>query len=343
MDEARERALLRVLNRVQSHLPLEPRPFASVGEELGLSESMVLELLGEARERRLLRQLGAIFDAGGLGYSSSLVAARYPEAAIDEAARIIGDYPGVSHNYRRAHELNLWYTIATPPGEALDGVVATLSRLSGAERTLVLPTLRRFKLAVRLDVSGEGVAPEDLEASPALSPGPSGPGLDALAIGTVRALQDELALVPEPFAMAAERKGLDPAELLASARELHQSGVLRRVAATLRHREAGFKANGMGVWQATEEECDQAGPVMATFPEVTHCYRRPTGEGWPYSLFTMIHARTESEVVASMTRLSAATGLDRYDVLFSTTEFKKRRTRYFTDEWDEWKKRTAGR
>jgi DNA-binding Lrp family transcriptional regulator len=267
------------------------------------------------------------------------VAASYPEDRIDEAAAIIGQCPGVSHNYRRNHAFNLWYTVSVPPNEALEDLVNRLRIETEADQTLLLPTIRRFKLAVRLGLSRDPDPALSAEAGDTPDQRLRYAPLSPMDMRAVRALQDDFPLDPEPFRVLAAREGLEPGALLQAARGLHTAGALRRLAATLRHREAGFRANGMVVWQAADAQCSEAGVVMARFAEVSHCYQRPTYPDWPYNLYTMIHAREEAQVEASAVAISAATGLRTYEILYSTTEYKKRRSRYFTDEWETWKQR----
>ena len=106
----------------------------------------------------MLRQLSAIFDTRALGYTSALVAAKVDPDHIDDAAAVINAHPGVSHNYKRNHAYNLWYTIAVPPGESLDEHIDVLHRESGALVTRKLPTLKLYKIGVKLDMTGKTAA-----------------------------------------------------------------------------------------------------------------------------------------------------------------------------------------
>src|SRR4029450_8202954 len=140
---------------VQWDFPLEPRPFAVLGERLGLSEPEVRERIGKVKKLGVLAQLRASLDAGALGYGSALVAAQIDPDRVDEAAAVISAHPGVSHNYKRNHAYNLWYTIAVPPGDSLDDHIEVLHRTSGALVTRKLPTLTLYKIGVKLDMTGQ--------------------------------------------------------------------------------------------------------------------------------------------------------------------------------------------
>ena len=121
-----------LLNAVQWDFPLEPRPYAVLGERLGISEPEVRERIAKVKEaRRAAPALGDLRHRA-LGYTSALVAAKIDPDHIDEAAAIVSAHPGVSHNYKRNHAYNLWYTIAVPPGASLDDHIDVLHRESGA-------------------------------------------------------------------------------------------------------------------------------------------------------------------------------------------------------------------
>ena len=118
--------------------------------------------------------------------------------------------------------------------------------------------------------------------------------------------------------------------------------LLRRVAAILFHRRAGFSANGMGVWRVPEDRILDVGPRMAAFRGISHCYQRPTYEDWPYSVFTMAHGRSKEECDAILDSISEASGITERATLYSSTEYKKIRMLYFTDAFREWEREYAG-
>jgi siroheme decarboxylase len=331
-----------LLNAVQWDFPLESRPFAALATRLGVSEPEVRARVGKVKDTGVLRQLSAIFDTRALGYSSALVAAKVEADHIDDAAEVVSVHPGVSHNYKRNHAYNLWYTVAVPPGESLDDHVDVLHRSSGALVTRKLPTLRLYKIGVKLDMTGKTAAdakakveaherPERKAEMPA-------PDLSELEIDTIRVVQDDLPTVERPFAAYGERigGGIAEDEVLGLLRSFKERKLMRRFAAVMNHRSAGFKANAMGVWAVPEDELEELGPRMAGFAAVSHCYRRPTYDDWPYSVFTMIHGRSARDCEATVEAIRSETGVDEYCLLWSIKEYKKVRLRYFTPEWSEW-------
>jgi DNA-binding Lrp family transcriptional regulator len=143
-------------------------------------------------------------------------------------------------------------------------------------------------------------------------------------------------VISEPYGPAAERLGVTPAEVLKRLESLRERGGLRRVAAILYHRRAGFSANGMGVWEVPEDQVFETGKRMAAFRGVSHCYQRPTYADWPYSVFTMAHGRSKEECDAVLDAIAEATGIAGRATLYSSTEFKKVRMIYFTDDFRRW-------
>ena len=333
----------RLLNLMQGRFPIAQRPYAHVAEAAEISEEETMERVRHLLDERIIRQVTPIFDTRALGYSSTLVAAKVDPENPWRAANIINAHPGVSHNYLRNHEFNIWFTIATEPDSplGLEGTLEVLGRIAGAESIRQLPTLKLFKIRMDLEMEGgtdalskaaEPVEPAETERQP----------YDELDIAVIKALQGDLPVVPEPFAPAAAGLGMPQATLLAHLESMQERRLLRRVAAILFHRRAGFSANGMGVWKVPDEQILDIGPRMAAFRGISHCYQRPTYEDWPYSVFTMAHGRSKEECDAILDSIAESTGIEERSTLYSSTEFKKIRLLYFTDDYRDWEREHAG-
>ena len=334
-----------LLNIVQSHFPLDPTPFARLAEQVEIPESEVIARLESLKERRIIRQISAIFDTRALGYKSTLVAMEIPADRLDAAAKIINQHPGVSHNYKRNHNFNLWFTVATPPTSDIEATVDRMHTLAGATSTRILPTLRLFKIGVELDMTGKAdltrrSAPvytsekREQAAKYEITPGD---------IDFIRAIQDDMELVPRPFLPGAQSLGMTEEEYLGIARKLVGTGHLRRVAAILFHRRAGYAANGMAVWKVPEDKVMEIGPQMASFSVVSHCYLRPIYPDWQYNIFTMLHGHKVADCYTVAKSISEATGVGEYTLLFSSKEYKKTRVRYYTPELDAWEAKYMGK
>jgi len=327
----------RLLNLMQGSFPLAPRPYAAVATLAEIEEDEVLSRVTRLVDERIIRQVTPIFDTRVLGYSSMLVAAKVDAENPHRAAKVVNAHPGVSHNYLRNHDFNLWFTIATEPGSKLgvEGTLEVLQREMGAESIRQLPTLKLFKINMNLEMAGgtkdlaaAGVAAEPLE--------PEAIELSDADIALIRTLQGDMPVVAEPYAPAAEELGITVETLLGQLESLRERRGLRRVAAILYHRRAGFSANGMGVWNVPEERIMELAPQMAAYRGISHCYQRPTYEDWPYSVFTMAHGRSKEECDAILDSIAADTGIDDWSTLYSSTEFKKIRLLYFTDAHERW-------
>jgi len=327
----------RLLNLMQSRFPLRPRPYAAVAAEAEISEDETLARVERLVRERIIREVTPIYDTRALGYQSMLVAAKVDAEHPQRAAAIVNSHPGVSHNYLRTHDFNLWFTVAVEPDSALglDGTLEVLQRLTGAESIRQLPTLKLFKIRMDLEMekgtaalaaAAQAVEPAELEPQP----------YDDFDVAVIRATQGHQPIVAEPYAEPAARLGLPVDRLLEHLEGMRERRLLRRVAAILFHRRAGFSANGMGVWNVPGERIPELGPRMAAVRGISHCYQRPTYPDWPYSVFTMAHGRSKEECDAILDSIAELTGIEERATLYSSTEYKKVRLLYFTDDYRRW-------
>jgi DNA-binding Lrp family transcriptional regulator len=327
----------RLLNLMQGSFPLAPRPYAAVARAAEIGEAEALARVSRLVEQRIIREVTPIYDTRALGYSSMLVAAKVDAEYPHRAAEIINSHPGVSHNYLRDHDFNLWFTLAVEPDSALglQGTLDVLQRLTGAESIRQLPTLKLFKIRMDLEMekgtdalatAAEATEPAETERQP----------YDDVDIEVIRATQGKQPVVAEPYAEPAERLGMPVEALLGHMEGMIERRLLRRVAAILYHRRAGFSANGMGVWKVPEDQIPELGPRMAAVRGVSHCYQRPTYPDWPYSVFTMAHGRSKEECDAILDSIAEMPGVEGRATLYSSTEFKKVRLLYFTDDFKRW-------
>ncbi|MGD0197622.1 MAG: Lrp/AsnC family transcriptional regulator [Solirubrobacteraceae bacterium] len=332
----------KLLNLMQGSFPLEARPYGAVAQLAGITEEETLARVEHLLRARIIRQVTPIYDTRALGYESMLVAAKVDAEHPWRAAQIINEHPGVSHNYLRNHEFNMWFTIAVERESrlGLQGTLEVMQELTGATSIRQLPTLKLFKIRMDLEMEGGTQALATAGAEPVPAP-LERVEYDELDVAVIRATQGDMEVVPEPYAPAAAKLGLAVPTLLAHMTGMRERGLLRRVAAILYHRRAGFSANGMGVWKVPAEQIAELGPRMASFRGISHCYQRPTYEDWPYSVFTMAHGRSKEECDAVLEAIALDTGIADRATLYSSTEFKKIRLLYFTDDFRLWEARHA--
>ena len=332
-----------ICNVIQSDFPLVDRPFLKIAEDLGVTEQEVMDRIVELKRKNVVRQIGAIFDTRRLGYKTTLVAMRIPEDALDAAAQVINRHPGVSHNYARNGQFNLWFTLAVSPFEDLDETLERMVKETGAEATRKMPTIKFFKIGVNFDmVKQESDATnyfkpdepvEKKDGAPKIDPDwNTAQRLTDFDISFIREMQEDLLIIPEPFKEMSEELGVDTAGLFAHVDDMVGRKLMRRFSAVLHHRRAGFAANAMGVWNVPEERSEEVGLLMAESRSVTHCYERPRFPDWKYSHFTMLHATSQQGCEELAKEISETTGITDYQLLYSSREYKKTRVRYFVEE-----------
>ena len=319
-----------LLNEIQWTFPLVTRPFDAIAKKFDTTPEIIKEKLKNLKEIGVLRQLSAIFDTRKLGYTSSLVAMEIEHDELDHVASQINRHPGVSHNYERDHQFNLWFTLAVPPGADLNDELEKFNVLKGIKKVRMLPTLQLFKIGVKLDlVDGKkhDIAPsEEKKEIKNIEFKPTEQDKDF-----IRELQKDMEIIDEPFVKAAKNLGITEDEVFAKMKHYEDVGVMRRFAAILRHRQVGFTANGMIVWKVPEDRITSVGETLGSFPQVSHCYERPTYDDWPYNVFSMIHCKTHDEAYDVAKTIQDQINVDEYKILFSSREFKKTRVEYFVE------------
>lgn len=301
----------KLLQRIAHSFPLSPRPFRELGEEVGLEEGECLGAVRDLLERGVVREIAPVFHPPSLGYVTALAAFKVPAAKLENAALVVNRHPGVSHNYARDGEYNLWFTLSLPRGRDLEAEVSALGGYAGASDVLFLPALRTFKLA-----------------SPFVDPSPASPEERPLSpeeVEVIRRLQEPLPLLPEPFDLLAGDFGTQ--RLLQIARHLLVAGIMKRYAARLNHFRAGLPAGALCCWQVPDQMVEEAGRFLASLPQVSHCYLRASYPRWPYNLYAMIHGKTRDEVE----EVASRAGLYPLKLLFTVKEYKKERVKYFCD------------
>jgi heme b synthase len=317
----------KLISVIQTEFPVVRRPFDELSAKLAVPAAELIRRVERLKKRGVIRRLGAIFDSGRLGYVSTLVAAEVPAGQLDESARVVSALPGVTHNYRRDHRYDLWFTLSAPSQGEIDETLARLRQRAPWATFHSLPALQVYKILVdfRLD-GGDSVGP----AAPASRRDPA--RLDDTQKRLVRVLQEDLPAEARPFDAVAAEAGLDAEKVLTQIGEWLAGGVIRRFGAVVRHQRLGFAANGMAVFAVEAERIDDVGRRLAELPEVSHCYRRPKLPGFPYELYAMIHGHAREEVLKIAADIARAARLSDYAVLFSTKEYKKVSMRYFVED-----------
>jgi DNA-binding Lrp family transcriptional regulator len=327
----------KLLAEISRAVPLTARPFHALGEQLDLGEEEIIAEVRDARREGLIRRIGAVFDLAAFGYELSLVAMRVAPDRLDEAGAVAAAHPGVSHAYARDGQPNLWFTLAVSPNSNL-GLTATaerLARLCGADKSLLLPGEKRYKLGVQFDSAGRPDCRPDARTAPKPL------ALDTETIAAGRVLQEDLPAEPEPFAPLANDAGLSTDRLLGIAGDLLGRGAMRRYAAILHHRRMGSGRNVLGVWQVPSDRIDEAAQAAAEHPALSHVYSRAPRPGWAFNLYTMIHAADKDDARIIVSELTQRIRPDDVRLLPTTREYKKQPVTLFCEEEARWEKSIA--
>jgi DNA-binding Lrp family transcriptional regulator len=324
-----------ILLKIQKNFPMTKKPFEDIANSLGIDENEVINIIKQNKDKKIIRQISAIFDTKALGYNSSLVAFEIPKEQIQKSVEIINAHPGISHNYERNHQFNIWFTLATSPDSSLglEKTVEILAKTTKAKQFIILPTLKLFKISVKLDTTGKEAKKEKIpqvkKKSIKLTP---------LHIEIIKLLQNDIKIINEPFADIVNKLDISYDYFFDLVKELQDSKVMRRFAAILNHKKAGFNANAMVVWDINEKKAEQIGKKAAAFSAVSHCYLRPKYPNWPYNLFTMIHGKTTAQVDDIIDDIASEIEYKTNMALYSSREFKKVRLKYFTNDEAIWER-----
>jgi DNA-binding Lrp family transcriptional regulator len=329
--DQRDRELLGAL---QSEIPLVSTPYAVVGQMIDMSEKEVIKRTERLKRDGIVKQVSAQFDMRALGYRSCLVAARVNNDRIDEAAAAINAHPGVTQNYRRNNDFNLWFTLAVSPLSkiGLERTIELLGAGAGCDVVRPLPTLKLFKSS-----GSDGSEVHNENDSHPYTP------LTPQELETVRILQRDIPLQPRPFEALAKTHAIPADEILLSAKALLDRGQMRRFGGIVATRKPGFVASAMGVWIVPQDQTEEFGAKLSQHRAVSHCYLRPVYSDWPYNVYTTVHGRSVDECESIINDLAIDTGLTEKQALYPTKEYKKVRVNYFSRDTEEWEEQHAAR
>ena len=326
----------RLLDRLQLDIPLVKKPWRALARQLNVKEPVFLERAGALKKKGVIRRISATFDPGKIGFTSTLAAAKIAPGKIDRVAAGLNACAEVTHSYKRDSEFNLWFTIVARGKKPAARILGVLGKDRDVLALIELPAVRIFKIRVNFPMAGKHSIFRRTRRAPLLASGPEKsdrPGkpkktLTLIERKIIGAIYTDIPLVERPFENIAAALNVSENKLLAYIRAFRKKHILRKYAAVLNHRKAGFNCNAMAVWRAPAELIPSAGALMASYAAVSHCYQRQTARGWDYNLYSMIHGHSKEECLALAGKISGQTGLKKYRILFSTKEYKKTGVKY---------------
>ena len=308
-----------ILDVIQDAFPLEERPYQVLADMLNaqgsagdasreFTEQQVFDAVESLRHSGIIRRLGGIYDSHKLGFISRLCAGKV--ADIDKFATAVNEIPAITHNYVRTHEYNVWFTVIAQSEDEIRAVVDSLCSVTDLHDVHVLSVTKKFKIdTVMTRGPRNTVATAPVESKCR--------ALDLSDRARIRIACGDIPHTLTPFA----DWGVSVEEL----RSDIAGGFMRRFGAILRHQQAGFAYNAMVCFDAPTV----AGAVLAKNSHVSHCYERPAFEGFPYTLYAMMHAQTAAELDRYVKDAAQSIDCCDYVVLHSVRELKKTSYWYF--------------
>ncbi len=322
----------KLLDNFQHGVPIVARPFAAMAERVGSNESGVITALQRLKGAGIISRVGPVFRPHRVG-CSTLAAMAVPKPLLEEVAALVSAYPEVNHNYEREHRFNLWFVVTAADDVHLASVLEDIEARSGLT-VISLPMLEAYHIdlgfPLRQDTHSAALAgaARTTTSERVRCPTSIRGSVDQ---HLVAAIQDGLPLVPRPFAAVGYAANLTEWQVCERIGEWLDDGTIGRLGIVVRHRELGYRANGMVVWDVPDDEVSALGARLSGYDFVTLCYRRRRSPPeWNYNLFCMIHGKNRPEVEARVHTLVSDAGL--HDIsralLFSTRRFKQRGAHY---------------
>lgn len=297
-----------LLSVVQDAFPLEERPYLVLAEQLGSDEPSVFAAVENLRQSGIIRRIGGVYDSKALGFISRLCAGNVPKSALDAFAAAVNKIPAITHNYVRSHEYNVWFTVIAQSEAEIQKIVDDVCAKTELHNVHILSATEKFKINT---VMGGSAAPV-IRKNTCVRSKPMA-GADRARI---RIACNDIPHTLTPF----KDWGVSCDEL----REDLALKRMRRFGAILRHQEAGFAYNAMVCFNAAN-----GGDILAQKPYISHCYERPAFEGFPYTLYAMMHAQSTEELDRQIKEAAESIGNPDYVVLHSVRELKKTSFRFF--------------
>jgi DNA-binding Lrp family transcriptional regulator len=325
MSRPLDPAAEQVLAALADGLPVTLRPYAEVAVRTGLPEAEVLAALRSLRDTRVVRRIGARFSAASLGYQAALGALAVPEDRSDDVAAMLGALPNITHVFELDDRYRLWYVLSTASRTRLEMVESELARAANAaDRYRVLPD-ELYKVTPAFDADGAPEVPESADQGlPAI--------LDRDEKALARLLQGDLPLAERPFSELAHTLGecgfdVDERWALDRTQELVNAGALRGIEATLRTRVEPWRA-ALTVWRCPGAP-EVSGPLIASFPEVLHCFERRIPGGM--AILAVIEGEGRAEIDRAIERIRIAGELDAPRIAYPLREHVRSPMRFFTE------------
>ena len=312
------------INNFQGDFPLQEHPFASAAEQLNCSEDELIATVKHLKDQKLLTRFGPLYDAARLGGGLTLAAISVPEDRYEIITELVNVYPEVAHNYRREHELNMWFVLATETPVELEQILSSIEEITGLT-VYNFPKQQEFYIGLWLHLSADGKH-DTIPVPNKTEPSAGENKLDAIDRKLISVTQSGLAIERSPYQTIAKNMGTTQQDVMQRLNRMLSSGIIRRIGAVPNHYKLGLTANGMTVWDVEDEQLTKLGNIIGQLDFVSHCYQRPRHLPlWRYNLFAMVHGHNKEEVNEKVKQIEQLLGKQcrAHDTLFSSAILKK--------------------
>ena len=334
-----------IINSYQKSFPLCSTPFKEMASHLHCEEVEVINAIEALSSHNILSRLGPVFDHKKAG-ASTLAAIAVPEEQLDKVAGIVNQFEQVNHNYAREHHYNLWFVVTAKDPIELNKALTDIELLTGFH-VLVLPMEASYHidLSFKINFNNENGNPSDKTVTE-ISEHPliDNSSLTESILSKNKLLSHQqsalrcilekgLPLISKPYQQLAEQLSLKESQVIGQIAQWQQEGLIKRFGLVVKHRQLGYIANAMVVWNIADENVDDIAGQLSKRDEISLCYRRPRRlPDWPYNLFCMIHGKSRAEVEKQIQTITQDLNLAAIekDVLFSYKAYKQNGARYNT-------------
>lgn len=328
---------------IQDAFPLEERPYLVLAEQLGSDEQSVFAAVEGLRKSGIIRRIGGVYDSKALGFISRLCAGKVPtisaeasdDSALNEFAATVNEIPAITHNYVRSHEYNVWFTVIAQSEAEIQKIVDEVCSKTKLHDVHILNATKKYKINTVMGA----VAPTKTEDEKGVilsgAQCAKSKDLEKKALTDCDRIRIRVACTDIPHSLTPFKDWSVSCDEL---RDDIAQKRMRRFGAILRHQEAGFAFNAMVCfaktvdsrqWSVDRNSVNPAGAILASKPYISHCYERPSFEGFPYTLYAMMHAQFAEELDRNIKEAAKSIGNPDYVVLHSVRELKKTSYRFF--------------
>ncbi|RKZ59113.1 MAG: Lrp/AsnC family transcriptional regulator [Gammaproteobacteria bacterium] len=321
---------LAFINNFQGNFPLQERPFLSIAERLNCTENELLGTVEKLKSERILTRFGPLYDAAKLGGGLTLAAISVPQEKYEIVTEQVNSFSEVAHNYKREHELNMWFVLATETPDEIAQVISSIEKTTGLT-VYNFPKQQEFYIGLWLHLSTDGnhstipvPHPEEHPFGNELSN--KNYRLDSIDRKLISVTQSGFPIELMPYQKIADKVGITQDEVLQRLKRLLSIGIIRRIGAVPNHYKLGLTANGMTVWDVDDDKVSELGDIIGQLDFVSHCYQRPQHlPMWRYNLFAMVHGTNKDEVYDKVKQIEHLLGdnCKAHETLFSSAILKK--------------------